>query len=71
MSDSKEAPRLPDVTDEAGESPTWVPLLGLALLCLAALWIAARQSMPHDEKAAANAADAGVAAAAKPAAEAK
>jgi hypothetical protein len=43
MSESKEPPRLPDVVDEAGPSPRWLPWLGVGLLCLFALLVAARQ----------------------------
>jgi hypothetical protein len=43
MSESKEPPRLPDVVDEAGPSPSWLPWLGFGLLCLCAMLIAARQ----------------------------
>ena len=63
MSDSKEPPHLPDVVDEAGATPGWVPLLGVGLLCLFALVIALRQAVgdatPPD--AAAAVADGGVA----------
>lgn len=44
MSGSKEPPHLPDVVDEAGASPSWVPLLGIGLLCLVALLVALRQA---------------------------
>jgi hypothetical protein len=43
MSQSKEPPRLPDVVvDEAGPSPSWLPWLGVGLLCALALFIALR-----------------------------
>lgn len=48
MSASKEPPRLPEIQDEAGDTPSWVPLLGLGLLCLVALLIAARQAVHKD-----------------------
>ncbi len=32
-----EAPGLPQITDEAGDTPMWVPILGLTLLALMAL----------------------------------
>jgi hypothetical protein len=35
MSDPKHAPEIPEVTDEAGDSPEWVPMLGVGLLVLA------------------------------------
>jgi hypothetical protein len=70
MTEHKEPPRLPDVVDEAGNTPGWVPMLGLGLLCLVALAIVARQAISHRQSAAANAADGGTAveAPAKPAA---
>lgn len=39
---SKTPPGLPDVYDEAGDSPSWLPALGLGLLALLALVFAAR-----------------------------
>lgn len=47
MSHADHPPELPDVTDEAGDSPSWVPLLGLVLFALtvAYIWWAHRQ---HD-----------------------
>ncbi len=32
-------PELPEVTDEAGDSPKWVPWLGVAVFALGAAWI--------------------------------
>lgn len=63
MSASKDPPHLPDVVDEAGDSPGWVPLLGLGLLCLVALLIAFRQATGAGEPPtdAAAVADGGVA----------
>jgi hypothetical protein len=65
MSHSKEPPHLPDVVDEAGASPGWVPLLGIGLLCLAALVVALRQAVvelwPELPPAAAAAPDGGTA----------
>jgi hypothetical protein len=65
MSNVKEPPSLPDVTDEAGNTPGWVPLLGLAILCLVALLIAARQAIGPQAPAGevADGADAGTASA--------
>jgi hypothetical protein len=45
MSESKEPPRLPDVVDEAGPSPRWLPWLGVGLLCLFALLITAQATI--------------------------
>jgi hypothetical protein len=35
MGHAHSAPELPEVTDEAADTPKWVPLLGLALFVLA------------------------------------
>jgi type VI protein secretion system component VasF len=45
MSHANHPPELPEVTDEAGDSPGWLPLLGLALFALvvAYIWWAHRQ----------------------------
>lgn len=32
-------PQLPEVTDEAADTPSWVPKLGLVLAVLAILWV--------------------------------
>jgi len=46
MSHSNEPPALPVVViDEAGDTPNWVPLVGLALLVVVALLIAMRQAL--------------------------
>lgn len=44
MSHPHHAPELPEVTDEAGDTPSWVPLLGAALfvLMVAYVWWAHR-----------------------------
>ena len=34
MSHAHTPPQLPDITDEAGDTPGWVPLLGVALFVL-------------------------------------
>jgi hypothetical protein len=34
MSHAHTPPQLPDVTDEAGETPSWVPVLGVVLFAL-------------------------------------
>jgi hypothetical protein len=53
MSESKEPPRLPDIVDEAGPSPGWLPWLGIALLCVFAGVIAAQATLGKSEDAAA------------------
>jgi len=45
MSESKEPPRLPDIVDEAGPSPGWLPWLGIGLLCVFAAMIAAQATL--------------------------
>jgi len=75
MSHSKAPPQLPDVVDEAGATPSWVPLLGFGLLCLFALVIALRQAVveltPPPAPAAALAPDGGTAGAGEPEADPK
>ena len=46
MSHAHTPPQLPEVTDEAGDSPRWLPLLGVALfvLMVAYVWWSHRQS---------------------------
>ena len=34
MSHANHPPEIPEVTDEAGDTPSWVPLLGAALFVL-------------------------------------
>jgi hypothetical protein len=52
MSHAKEPPSLPEViVDEAGNSPAWLPLVGLGLLALAALLIAVHQAIGSAEDA--------------------
>jgi hypothetical protein len=48
MSHPKLPPSLPTIVDEAGDTPTWVPALGLLLFVLFALAAAARVAM-HDD----------------------
>jgi hypothetical protein len=43
---------LPTIVDEAGDTPTWVPVLGVALLALVAIVVVARSQMKPDEPAA-------------------
>ncbi len=64
MSHSHHAPSLPDVTDEAPNTPNWVPALGFGLFALIALMIAVRYAVNDSANAAAPAADAAPAAAA-------
>jgi hypothetical protein len=59
MSESKQPPRLPDVVDEAGDSPRWIPWLGLAVLCLVAFVLAAQNAVDLNRSHATSAADAG------------
>lgn len=40
MSAHVQPPALPDIVDEAADTPTWLPWLGFALLVLAALYAA-------------------------------
>lgn len=42
MSHAKTPPTLPTIVDEAGDSPNWVPVLGLALFGLVSLLIGIR-----------------------------
>ncbi len=39
MSHAPTPPELPEVTDEAGDTPSWVPLLGVALFVLGVAYI--------------------------------
>lgn len=55
-------PPLPTITDEAADTPMWVPIAGLALFLVLALFVAVRSAMapaddapPADEAAAADA----------------
>ena len=45
MSHAHTPPQLPDVTDEAGDTPGWVPIFGVLLFALlvAYVWWAHRQ----------------------------
>jgi hypothetical protein len=42
-------PELPEITDEAGDSPKWLPGLGLALFVLAAVSIALSHGRSGEE----------------------
>ena len=43
MSESKDAPTLPTIVDEAADSPSWLPMLGVALFCAVAAIIVLQQ----------------------------
>lgn len=43
-SHSKEAPTLPVIVDEAGDTPSWVPAIGLAAFVLIGALIALRMA---------------------------
>ena len=55
MSHAHTPPELPEITDEAGDTPSWVPMLGAALfvLAVALIWWSHRQ---HDAEGGAPAA---------------
>jgi hypothetical protein len=36
MSETKEPPRLPDIVDEAADSPTWLPWIGFGVIVVLA-----------------------------------
>lgn len=42
MSHDQHAPRLPEIKDEAADTPAWVPALGLGLFALITIVIAIR-----------------------------
>ena len=61
-SESQAPPQLPTIVDEAGDSPAWLPWLGVGLFCLAAMLIAARYGLASGAApAASGAGDAAVA----------
>ncbi len=45
MSETKEPPRLPEIKDEAADSPRWLPWIGFALVGLLALALIGRQAL--------------------------
>ena len=45
---SNEGGTLPDVHDEAADTPMWVPMLGLALLTLATICLIVRAAVADD-----------------------
>jgi len=55
MSHAHTPPELPDVTDEAGDTPSWVPVLGVVIfvLSVAGVWWAhhAAEAQPEDGQA--------------------
>lgn len=52
-------PGLPEVIDEAGDTPKWVPITGLGLLALIAILFVIRAQLPADETAPAAKVEAG------------
>jgi len=59
-------PVLPTIVDEAGDTPTWVPILGVALFALVAIVFVARSQMATEVPATPEAAEAPTAPAATP-----
>lgn len=39
MSHAHTPPELPEITDEAGDTPSWVPMLGVALFVLMVAYV--------------------------------
>ena len=72
--DPQPPPGLPEIQDEAADTPMWVPALGLALFVLAAVWLvvsaAFEDAAPEAEAGAEIAAPAEAAPAPEPAAPA-
>jgi hypothetical protein len=53
MGHANTPPELPEITDEAGDTPRWVPWLGVALFVLGIAWIVlAHGSEPSPDAAA-------------------
>jgi len=61
-------PAIPTITDEAADTPMWVPIAGLSLFLVLALFVALRSAMAPEEPAT-EATEAVEAAAEAPAAE--
>ena len=40
-------PQLPTVVDEAGDSPKWLPWLGIGLFCLIVFLVAGKRALPE------------------------
>lgn len=53
MSHSKDAPQLPQIVDEAADSPRWLPALGFGLFVVVAVVIGARIVAGDNDAAAA------------------
>jgi hypothetical protein len=51
MHESNKAPEIPEIVDEAANTPWWVPVLGAALLALFALLFVVAQASDGGEKA--------------------
>ena len=49
MSESNLPPQLPEIVDEAGDSPMWLPVVGLALLAFIAIVFVVVQAQGPDE----------------------
>lgn len=50
MHESSKAPEIPEIVDEAANTPWWVPVLGAALLALFALLFVVAQASDGEEK---------------------
>lgn len=50
MSDTTTAPKIPEVTDEAGESSAWLPVIGLAIAALLALAFVIIQAQSNSDE---------------------
>jgi hypothetical protein len=63
MSHDKHGPRLPEIKDEAADTPGWVPALGLGLFALITIFVAIRVAWVEANPVSADAAAAQAAAA--------
>lgn len=50
MTESTTPPQLPEIVDEAGDSPAWLPVVGFALLAFIALLLVVVQAQGPEEK---------------------